>query len=156
MLFILQVSSLSEQTLIGSPTQDIMGPPKLDNPELSTNGTDTDTGWGGGNPLESSAAPHQGIPTSAPQKANPTVAPPVASIYLVAESGTAGGAVEEGLVQILAGIKSLNIDCMSCLRRSSENNSVGEVSGEVVTTTVTGGEGEEHGGILFSFGTKDL
>ena len=74
----------------------------------------------------------------------------------MAESGTAGGAVEEGLVQILAGIKSLNTDCISCLRRSSENISVGEVSGEVVTTTVTGGEGEGDGGILFPFGTNDL
>ena len=72
----------------------------------------------------------------------------------MAESGTAGGAVEEGLVHILAGIKSLNMECISCLRRSSENNSVGEVSGEVVTTTVTGGEGEGDGGILFPFVTK--
>ena len=72
----------------------------------------------------------------------------------MAESGTAGGAVEEGLVHILAGIKSLTMECKSCLRRSSENNSVGEVSGEVVTTTVTGGEGEGDGGILFPFVTK--
>ena len=73
----------------------------------------------------------------------------------MAESGTAGGAVEEGLVPTLAGNKSLNMECMSCLRRSSENNSDGEVSKEVVATTVTGGEGEGDGGILFPFVTRE-
>ena len=58
------------ETLIIIPTLELMGPPKDENPELAIYDTHTDTGWGGGvDPLESSAAPHHGIPYSAPQKA---------------------------------------------------------------------------------------
>ena len=72
----------------------------------------------------------------------------------MAESGTARGAVEDGLVPTLADIKSLNMECISCLSRSSEKVSDGEETKEAVVTAVTGGEGEEDGGALLAFETK--
>ena len=52
--------------------------------------------WGVGKryPLESSAVPHTRDSIIGASKGVSDCSPPVASVYLVAESGTAGGAVE--------------------------------------------------------------